>query len=442
MPRSDNSAINSVPGWNQSLAEALQKTLDEDQLTQCMRCGFCLPACPTYRETGFEDASPRGRIALMKAVYNGQLEPGKDFVDQIDLCLGCRACETACPAGVSYGHLLEQSRSAIYEHKPANKIGKSFQRILFRQFFPHHNRLKRAGSLLGFYQRSILKKLVDRSHLNYILPKQIRDLESILPVVESVADIHLSPPVKPVGRVGLFRGCIMDVLFSKTNQHTLELLNAAGYEVVIPDEQVCCGAIHAHAGDRNQAIQQAKQNIKAFADIDFICSNAGGCGAMLADYAELLKDEPEWYEQAVVFEKKIKDISELLYEQRVRLSFRSPVHHRVTYQDSCHLINGMKVTSPPRQLLKKVENITYVELTEANRCCGSAGIYNVLQPEMANNLLGEKMGHVGNTRADILITSNPGCLLQMKLGVKRAGLEARMEVMHLVDFLAVANQKN
>ncbi len=441
MKKKVNSIVNSKPERNLPLSKTLQETLNEDQLTHCMRCGFCLPACPTYRETGFEDASPRGRIALMKAVYDGQINPGKDFVDQINLCLGCRGCETACPAGVAYGHLLEQTRSAIYLHQPSNKIGRSFKHLLFRQFFPYQNRLKRAGALLGFYQRSILKKLVDRSKLNCILPEQIRDLESILPIVEPVSNIHLAPPVKPVAQVGLFRGCIMDILFSKTNQHTIQLLNTAGYEVVIPDSQACCGAIHAHTGDQEQAIQLAKQNIKAFANLDFICSNAGGCGAMLVEYAVLLKDEPEWRRQALSFEKKIKDISELLFEQKEHLSFHSPVQQRVSYQDSCHLINGMKVTTP-RQLLEKVENTIFVELTEADRCCGSAGIYNILQPEMANNLLEEKMGHVKNTRADVLITSNPGCLLQMKLGVKRAGLEGKMEVMHLVDFLAAANQKN
>ncbi|MBA4602758.1 (Fe-S)-binding protein [Thermoactinomyces mirandus] len=435
MPKSTCPPLNQVSERNLSLAEALQNTLDEDQLTQCMRCGFCLPACPTYRETGFEDASPRGRIALMKAVYDGEINPGKDFINQINLCLGCRGCEPACPAGVSYGRLLEQSRSAIYQHKPANRIGKSFQQILLRQFFLHQNRLKKAGSLLGFYQRSVLKILVDCTRLNHILPKQIRDLESILPVVEPVSDLQTVPPAKPVGRVGLFRGCIMDVLFARTNQHTIQLLNAAGYEVIIPDDQTCCGALHAHTGDRNQSVRLAKQNIEAFAGIDVVCSNAGGCGAMLVEYAELLKDEPEWHQKALSFEKKIRDISELLYDQIERLSFRTPVHQRVTYQDSCHLINGMKVTTP-RRLLKKVENTTFVELTEANRCCGSAGIYNILQPEMANRLLKEKMGHVKNTRADVLITSNPGCLLQMKLGVNRAGLAGSMEVMHLVDFLA------
>ncbi|MGA8941823.1 MAG: (Fe-S)-binding protein [Thermoactinomyces sp.] len=441
MPKSAASTLNPESERDCSLAITLKQTLDEDQLTQCMRCGFCLPVCPTFRKTGFEDASPRGRIALMKSVYDGQIRPGKDFINQINLCLGCRSCETACPAGVKYGHLLEQSRAAIYQHQQSNRIGKFLQHLLFRHFFPYPHRLKRAGALLGFYQRSALKMLVDQSRLNSILPRQIRELESVLPTIEPVSDLKMASPDKPVGRVGLFRGCIMDILFAKTNKHTMQLLNAAGYEVAIPDDQVCCGAIHAHAGDREQAIQLAKQNIRAFADLDLICSNAGGCGAMLMEYGELLKDEPDWQRQALAFAKKIRDISELLYEQRERLSFRSSANLRITYQDSCHLANGMKV-STPRRLLKKVENTTYVELTEADRCCGSAGIYNILQPEMANCLLEEKMEHVQNTQADVLITSNPGCLLQMKLGIKRAGLENRMKVMHLVDFLTAARQKN
>lgn len=431
--------------WNDSLAKQLQNILDEDQLTQCMRCGFCLPACPTYRETGFEGASPRGRIALMKAVYDGQIKPDQNFIDQIELCLGCRACEPACPAGVPYGQLLEQTRAAIYQERPVQKKSKLLQKSLLRGVFPHPHRLKWLGSLLHLYQRFGLAKWLNKTPFYRILSEPVREMEQILPKVEfpnfsTKTKVYSSS--KPSGRVGFFQGCVMDVVFSKTNRNTIRLLNAAGYEVITPGGQNCCGALHAHAGDRSQAIRLAKQNIRAFAEanVDFICSNAGGCGAMLIEYAELLKDEPKWHQKALEFQSKIKDISELILEQNDPLPFSSSKHQRITYQDSCHLINGMQI-SAPRKLLKQVKNTTFVELKEAGRCCGSAGIYNLLQPDMANRLLDEKMDHVKNTRADLLITSNPGCFLQMKLGVKRAGLEDNIEVMHLVDFLASTLQE-
>jgi glycolate oxidase iron-sulfur subunit len=429
--------------WNESLAKQLQNTLDEDQLTQCMRCGFCLPACPTYRETGFEGATPRGRIALMKAVYDGQIKPDQNFINQIDLCLGCRACEPACPAGVPYGQLLEQTRAAIHQERPGSKKSHILQQILLRDVISHPRRLKALGSLLRLYQRSGMPKWINKVPLYRLLPEPVREMERILPDVESPA---FSPGTrvypssgKKSGRVGLFLGCVMDVLFNRTHRNTIRLLTSAGYEVVVPGGQNCCGALHAHAGDREQAIRLAKQNIQAFAGakVDFICSNAGGCGAMLAEYAELFKEEPNWREQALEFQRKVKDVSELILEQADSglITFSADRHQRITYQDSCHLINGMRVFAP-RTLLKQVKNTTFVELKEANRCCGSAGIYNLLQTEMANRLLDEKMNHVKNTQADLLITSNPGCFLQMALGVKRAGLQKQIKVMHLADYLA------
>ncbi len=428
------------------LQDKLKMTLDYEELSNCMRCGFCQPACPTFRETGYEAASPRGRIALMKAVADGILQPDQDFVDQMNLCLGCRACEPACPAGVHYGQLIEQAREAIEDHaKETNKYPAWIQFIrtfAFKTLFPHQDRLYTLGKLMRFYQKSGLNKLARGIGIMKLFPKHMAEMEQILPEATGKGLVNAVGTFVPAKgeaklKVGMFRGCIMDVLFHETNVNTVELLTQAGCDVVIPPNQNCCGALHAHSGERALARDLAKKNIKVFkeADVDIIISNGGGCGAMLQEYDHLLKDDPEWKEDAVWFAKRVRDISDVMVEIGHKLEFK-PLDKRVTYQDSCHLRNGMKVIHPPRQLIRSIPRVKYVELFEADRCCGSAGIYNVVQPEMSGRILEEKMEHVGNTQADILVTANPGCLLQMKLGIHRAGLEGRIEAIHIVDLLA------
>ncbi|EST55131.1 2-hydroxy-acid oxidase [Brevibacillus panacihumi W25] len=430
------------------LKEALQKNLDYEELANCMRCGFCQPACPTFRETGYEAASPRGRIALMKAVADGVMEPDQDFVDQMNLCLGCRACEPVCPAGVPYGQLIEQTREAIEQVQEHPWYVRLVRKTAFTHLFPHQRRLNLLGGLLGFYQRSGLQTAVRKLGVLNILPKQMREMEAIMPdaSAKSLTDRLGATVIPAVGerkrRVGMFHGCIMDVLFQDTNINTVRLLAEAGCEVVIAPDQVCCGALHAHSGEREAAKSLARKNIAAFqeAEVDLIISNAGGCGALLQEYDHLLHDDPEWQEQAKWFAARVKDVSEVLTMSAEPQAW-DPLPQRVTYQSSCHLRNGMKVTKEPVNLLQSIPGATYVPLKEGDRCCGSAGIYNLVQPEMAGSLLDEKMGHVAATQADILVTSNPGCLLQMKAGIKRAGLEDRMEAVHLVDLLARVQKK-
>lgn len=425
------------------LKEALREKLDYEELSNCMRCGFCQPACPTFRETGYEAASPRGRIALMKAVADGVMEPDQDFIDQMNLCLGCRACEPVCPAGVPYGQLIEQTREAIEQEDSHPWPVRFLRRLAFTHLFPHQKRLYRLGGLLRFYQRSGLQTAVRKLGLRNMLPRHLREMEAIMPPASSTAlqDVLGAVVVPAVGerkrRVGMFHGCIMDVLFQETNVNTVRLLAEAGCEVVIAPGQVCCGALHAHSGEREQARRLARQNIAAFqqAQVDVIVSNAGGCGAMLQEYDHLLHDDPDWREQAKWFTERVQDVSEVL-AQSVQPQTWAELPKRVTYQSSCHLRNGMKVTREPVNLLQSIPQAAYVPLQEGDRCCGSAGIYNLLQPEMAGSILEEKMGHVAATQADILVTSNPGCLLQMKAGIKKAGLEDRMEAVHLVDLLA------
>lgn len=431
--------------------------INYDELTNCMRCGFCQPACPTFQETGYEAASPRGRIALMKAVTDGLMEPDASFRQQMDLCLGCRACEPVCPADVKYGQLLEQTRAVLEEEPEHHRWWvRIARRVTFTHLFPYPKRMRLMGGALKLYQRSGLRGLAQASVMK-MFPEPLRQMESILPpaaskgVVEQLGTFY---PAKgeAIATVGMFRGCVMDILFTETNIRTVKLLAEAGFNVVIPEAQQCCGALHAHSGELEQAKQLAKQNIKAFQDaqVDYIISNAGGCGALLVEYDHLLHEDAESAGAAGWFASRVKDVAQMIMEKG-RISAVIPrasttgqsagssdagiSKTKVTYQDSCHLRNVMKAGNAPRDLLKRTGDITFVELPEGDRCCGSAGIYNIVQPDMSMQLLDHKMEHVKQTEAHVLLTSNPGCLLQMKLGAEREQLSDRLKVMHVVDFL-------
>lgn len=430
------------------LAQTLLNKLDYDQLTNCMRCGFCLPACPTFRETGVEPESPRGRIALMKAVADGLMDPDQVFQDQMNHCLGCRACEPVCPADVKYGQLIEQARDAIEDHAVHSAPVKGLRKLMFKGVFPRRGSLKLLGGSLAFYQKSGLRKLARGTGIMRLFPDHLREMESILPdstskgVIEQIGTFY---PAKgtAIARVALFRGCIMDVMFAGTNVNTVELLSEAGFEVVIPKEQVCCGALHAHSGEMEQTRSLAKINIAVFkeAGIDYVVSNAGGCGALLVEYDHLLHEDsdPQVREDAKWFAERVIDVSKLVVEKGRIPKFAEQLDVQnnvsVTYQDSCHLRNVMKSSNAPRQLMRSVEGACFVEMKESDRCCGSAGIYNVTQPEMAGQLLEHKMEHAADTNARYMLTSNPGCLLQMKLGIEKHKPPFKMEAMHIVDYL-------
>lgn len=456
-PHAASSALKSGASPS-ALRERMKIKLNYDELTNCMRCGFCQPACPTFQETGYEAASPRGRIALMKAVTDGLMEPDASFRQQMDLCLGCRACEPVCPADVKYGQLLEQTR-AVLEEQPEHRWWVRIARqAAFKHVFPSPKRMRLVGGALKVYQRSGLRALAQASVLK-LFPDSMRQMEAILPpaasqgVIEQLGSFY---PAKgeAIATVGMFRGCIMDILFTNTNINTVKLLSEAGFNVVIPEAQQCCGALHAHSGELEQAKQLAKQNIAAFkqAKVDYIVSNAGGCGALLIEYDHLLHEDAEWSLNAQWFAERVKDVSQIVMEQgRLAALFppsgqasaknassaggTSSPKLKVTYQDSCHLRNVMKSGNAPRDLISRTADITFVELPEADRCCGSAGIYNLVQPEMSMQILDHKMEHVKHTEAHVLLTSNPGCLLQMKLGAERENMSDRLKVMHVVDFL-------
>lgn len=449
----------------QPLAERMKLSLNYDELTNCMRCGFCQPACPTFQETGYEAASPRGRIALMKAVVDGIMEPDHTFKAQMDLCLGCRACEPVCPADVKYGQLIEQTRDAIEVDADHRWWVKLARNAAFKHVFPHQKRMRVLGLGLKVYQRSGMRWLARKSGVLRILPQHMSQMEKILPDASfkgTVEQLGTFYPAKgqAIAKVGMFRGCIMDVVFTETNLNTVKLLSEAGFDVVIPNVQNCCGALHAHSGELDQARGLARRNIRAFreAGVDYIISNAGGCGALLVEYDHLLHEDPQYAEDAKWFAESVRDVSHLLLEKG-RISaiassgeksgdgrsstgghtsvggYSSAEPVTVTYQESCHLRNVMKSGSAPRNLMSRVANVRFVELQGADTCCGSAGIYNLVQPKMSMQILDHKMEHVKDTKAHYVLTSNPGCLLQMKLGIEREGLSDQMKAMHIVDFL-------
>ncbi|HDX9650536.1 TPA: (Fe-S)-binding protein [Bacillus wiedmannii] len=435
----------------ENIQKEFKERLSEDELLNCMRCGFCLPTCPTYIQSGYKEShSPRGRIALMKAVVDGLIEPDEDVENTLNVCLGCRACEPVCPSGVNYGHLLEEARDIINQNKKFSVPVRAVRKVVFEGLFPHQNRMRTLTGLIGFYQRSGLQTLTHKMGIMKLFPETLATMDLVLPKVPKMKAMKDRPAFLPAEstkkkQVAFFTGCLMDTMFLETNNATMKLLQLAGCDIVIPKTQSCCGALHGHAGEKSGAKELAKRNIKAFEDlnIDYIITNAGGCGAYLVDYDYLLKDVPQWAERAKQFVSKIKDITAILVEldfhKRNDLRLPSQI---ITYQDSCHLRNVMRTSSEPRMLLEAIQGATYREMKDADRCCGSAGIYNIVHSELSMEFLDYKMDCVHETEAATIVTANPGCLLQMKLGIEREGLSHKMRGIHIVDLLLEAIETN
>lgn len=416
----------------------------QQDLDRCVHCGLCLNACPTYRELGVEMDSPRGRIYQMVQVEEGRLEINDDYIEHIDLCLACRACETACPSGVQYGRLVEAARAQIENNRklpwPA-RMARSFvfERLLVSPFL-----LTVAGYLLLAYQRSGLQSLARKSGVLRLFGR-LADIERLTPEAQSPFFFNKIGKSFPAHgerkyRVALLAGCIANVSFSRLNEATVRVLQRNGCEVSIPAGQSCCGALQVHAGLRDQGRQQARRNIQALEDggFDAIITNSAGCGSVVKEYPELFEHDPEWHARAQAFSAKVKDISEFLASIDLDRDM-APLGIRVTYQDSCHLLHGQKVRSQPREILGAIPGLDFQELPLSEICCGSAGVYNVEHPEMSMELLKKKIQMVGTTGADTIVTANPGCMLQLRAGAEMFG--HGQPVVHVVELLDEAYRR-
>jgi glycolate oxidase iron-sulfur subunit len=420
------------------------KGLDYSVVQQCMHCGMCLPTCPTYDATKLERNSPRGRIALMRAIADDRLKPTEAFADEMYFCLGCLACMTACPAGVNYAELFEHARAEAEQ----SGVLDSSERTLIRSFtlrwlFMDLARLHLVGRILRLYQQLGLQTFVRRSGLLKLLPKRLRELEAMTPTVQAKFSAELISPVTPAlgqkrYRVALLTGCAQDLIFSDVNRDTAEVLARNGCEVVTPPDQLCCGSLHAHNGEWELAQQLARKQIDQFppGEFDAIITNAAGCGSHLKHYAKLLADDPAYIKRAHLWDEKVKDIHEWLAQTGITPPPSSLAPQTVTYHEACHLCHGQKITAQPRALLRAIPGLTLVELPESTWCCGSAGIYNLIQPEMAGDLLERKIKHIKSTGAPVVATGNPGCLLQIVNGARQQNLPIR--VVHPVSLLAEA----
>ena len=403
-------------------------------LNKCIHCGLCLQSCPTYAVFATEMDSPRGRIALMRAASDERIEFGGAFENHISLCLMCRACEQACPSGVQYGTMVETARVALEMVRNPGIIERFIRWLTLRQLMPNQDRLRFLAWWMRLYQVLRIQQLVRRLKL---LPKALQNVEALLPSISAPRSNHRSfaPAMGDHrGKVAFFHGCVQDAFLGEVNAATIKVLQRNGYEVHFPKEQTCCGAAQLHVGEEELFLGLARKNIDSFPVDEYIAiiNNAGGCGSTLKEYDRLLKNDPAYAEKAREFSAKVKDISEFLME-----SFHTPpkgsLNARVTYADSCHLRHVQKVVNQPRDLLRQIPGLELIELSNPDRCCGSAGVYNIVQMETANAILEDKMADIASTGADIIVTTNTGCHLQLMNGVRHAGLKAR--VVHLVELL-------
>ncbi len=432
VPRSpqqiDNSSASGFRGTD--------KPLYEDYV-RCIHCGLCLNHCPTYRLWGLEADSPRGRVRQMLLVDQGRLELGDAFVQHIDRCLDCRACETACPSGVEYGKLVEAARAQIEQNYRRPLAARLTRSLVFRRLLPYPGRIAAAARVVRFYQRSGLQGFARRSGFLKLL--RLDERERLLPPMDRQFFFSQLGKTFPAqgprrARVALFAGCVAQVSFSALHEATIRVLTANGCEVVVSAGQLCCGALAAHAGVRDVARNLARANLGAFLceEFDAIITNAAGCGSTLKEYDQLFAASDPAHAQAQQFRKRIRDVTEFLAELGLVAPMK-PVPLRVTYQDSCHLVHGQKIRKAPRQLICAVPGVELAEMPLADHCCGAAGVYNVTQTGTSLELLAEKMQQARSTGAAAIVTANPGCILQLRAGAELHG--TGQEVLHVVELL-------
>ena len=398
-------------------------------LSQCVHCGLCLQNCPTYLQTGYEAESPRGRIHLIAALNEGRVAANDAYRQHLELCLVCRNCESVCPSGVHFGRIMEAGRAQLYERASLSLGERLFRRLAFRELLPHPIRLRALFGALLVYQRSGLQRLVRASKL---LPSALAEAESLLPRLP----VPFSPrrDVYPAEgqvryRVGMFTGCVMPLVYGPVHAATLRVLRHNGCEVHIPRRQVCCGALNVHGGEQEVTRELARENVRAFLGrgLDAIVVNSAGCGAIMKEYGELLASS-----EALEFARLTRDVTEFLAGIELE-PFRCQVRRSVTLQESCHLVHAQRIKDAPRALLAAISGVELRDMAHPDLCCGSAGLYMLTQRDMSTRILDQKMGEVAATGVQTIVTANPGCMMQLQRGVRRAGLAA--EVKHVVELV-------
>ena len=410
----------------------------ESELYKCVHCGFCLPACPTYLETGLETESPRGRIALMKAVNEGRIEVGPGVTRHWDLCIQCRACEVACPSGVPYGRLIESTMRQVESRRKPGLLRRLGSVATLKWTLPNQRRLSFLFSVLRLYQRSGLQSLIRSSRVLRLAPWGLAGLEGSLPSIPSTyfeARGQIIPARgEPRARVALLSGCVMPLVHGPQMDAVAHVLSRNGCEVVVPEAQVCCGALNSHVGDLETARDLTRQNIDAFlaAEVDAVVVASAGCGSRMKEYAHLLRDDAAYAGKAEQLSDMVKDVHEFLVE----LPFEPPtaaLGYRVTYQDSCHLANAQRITEEPRRILRSIPGVELVELSNASVCCGAGGTYTISEREFSLKVLDSKMRAVRESGAEVVATANPGCVLQLQYGAGRE--ELPIDVRYVTDLL-------
>jgi glycolate oxidase iron-sulfur subunit len=416
----------------------------EADMYKCVHCGFCLQACPTYLETGLETESPRGRIALMKAVNEGRIGITPNVYRHWDLCIQCRACEVACPSGVPYGNLIEATMSEVERHRKKRFLARVVGNFVLNSIIPKQGRLELVASLLRLYQSSGLRSVVRKTKILATLAPGLAELEMSSPSVSKRRFRARGQVVPAIGelraRVAILSGCVMPLMHGPEMDAVVRVLTRNGCEVEVTEGQGCCGAIHSHVGDLERARELARKNIDAFEErgIHAVIVSSAGCGARMKEYGHLLEDDPDYGERAAKFSATVKDIHEYL----VDLPFTPPtgrIERRVTYQDSCHLANAQRVTDAPRTILNSIPGVELVEMERSDVCCGAGGTYTITEREFSLRVLDSKMKNVDKTGAEVLATANPGCELQLQYGAQRYG--PPVDVKYVTDLLNEAYQR-
>ena len=411
----------------------------DDVLQQCIHCGMCLAVCPTYDMTKNERSSPRGRIKMIKSVARGELEITPTFAEEMNFCLDCQACETACPAGVKYGTMVEAARVEVDNTSYRSPVYRFIKRFLLKTVVGSRANLKFVSRLLRIYQNSFIRNLLHRSGIMKMISANLEEIDKLTPTVSENFSDEIIPEITiPKGEVkyktAFLSGCLMNVMFADVNKDTVDVLQRCKCEIFTPKEQICCGSLQAHNGDFETAKKLAKHTIDIFSSyqFDYMISNSAGCGAFMKEYAHILSDDVQYAERAKQFSKRVKDISEFLIETNIPQNMKS-LAESITYHDACHLAHTQKITEQPRNILKAIPGTKYTELEEASWCCGSAGIYNIVHYKESMVILERKIENIRKTNAKIVLTGNPGCLAQLCYGAKK--FNVNVEVMHPVSFI-------